>query len=720
MDTNSRLDQQKLLDSLREDNKLLLSALEKTECGKKLLQQREEFSLLLDVGKQIVSELSLEKVFTLVADKARDIVHADLLVVPMLNENRDRYTYVAASGAHAEDVLGISFAINIGMCGWVLQNERSLLFGEDSPCWLDEKTAWEEGQQSALLVPLFGRKKIIGGLSALGKTGGGSFTQHDLDLLTVFANQVSIAIENARLFQNLENEVHERTQAEEALRGSEQFIWNILDTVDEGFIVVDRDFRLLIANKAYCREFAGTCDNIIGRHCYEITHKADRPCHQNRADCSVHHAFVTGEPCSAVHRHENEDGTILYFETKAFPVKDAAGSVTSVIQTVNNVTEKRLLEEERVKTQKLEAIGTLAGGIAHDFNNLLQGVFGYISLAKMNVNQTERAVTMLEKAEQALNLSVGLTTQLLTFSKGGKPVKKKLALRSVIESSAGFATSGSRVNCRITLDDDLWTVEADEIQIGQVIQNIVLNADQAMPLGGTIVINAKNVLASRDWMPHLSGEKKLVMISVQDSGIGIPGQYLQKIFDPYFTTKEKGSGLGLATSYSIVKNHGGAIDVASEVGRGTTFFIYLPAIESEEDISETPAESSAPCRGKILLMDDEQIVRDTAGEMIRSLGHDVDFAEHGEAALGKYQAARESGNPFDIVIMDLTIRGGMGGRETLERLCAIDPGVRAVVSSGYSDDAVLSDYQTYGFKARLSKPYRIAELRETLNALLGL
>ncbi len=256
-----------------------------------------------------------------------------------------------------------------------------------------------------------------------------------------------------------------------------------------------------------------------------------------------------------------------------------------------------------------------------------------------------------------------------------------------------------------------------------MIQNIVLNADQAMPSGGTIVITAKNLQEPKKTHSNLLENGKYVEISVQDTRYRYcRASTCDKIFDPYFTTRKKGSGLGLATSYSIIRNHGGIIDVASEPGEGTTFFVYLPALEAEREASAASVISvaTAPARkGKILVMDDEELIRNIAGELITALGHDVDLTEHGEAAIEKYQTSSESDSPFDIVILDLTIRGGLGGKETIERLLAIDPGIRAIVSSGYSDDAVVSDYNKYGFKARLTKPYNLEELRDTLNAMLG-
>jgi CheY-like chemotaxis protein len=339
-------------------------------------------------------------------------------------------------------------------------------------------------------------------------------------------------------------------------------------------------------------------------------------------------------------------------------------------------------------------------------------------MARITFDQKEKSFAMLEQAEKALHQSVNLTSQLLTFSKGGKPVKTVLDLRPVIGNSVAFALSGSRITSEIVSDDDLRPVEADAGQIGQVIHNIVLNADQAMPLGGMIRVSVRNMPAA-SVAPQIDLQGDVVEIAIQDQGAGIPPEHLPRIFDPYFTTKEKGSGLGLATSYFIIKNHGGLVRVQTGAGKGTTFFIYLPASDAKKETRESPLLSPVSRKGRILVMDDEEMIREIANELLTALGHEVTLCGTGESALDAYRAALTADRPFDLVILDLTIRGGIGGLETLRRLREIEPGVKAVVSSGYSDDGVLSNYHEQGFKAFLKKPYHIQELQDILSGLLA-
>ncbi len=383
----------------------------------------------------------------------------------------------------------------------------------------------------------------------------------------------------------------------------------------------------------------------------------------------------------------------------------------------HDIAERKKREEESIKTSKLESLSILAGGIAHDFNNLLTGIIGNISLARMHCKPDDTMYRLLADIEKASLRTKGLTQQLLTFAKGGAPIKKTVSIARVIKDSVTFATSGSHVRCNISIPEGLWPVEIDEGQTSQVAHNLVINAAQAMPEGGTIFVSAENT--------HIDGKNNLslksgryVKISIRDTGVGIPEKHLIRIFDPYFTTKNEGSGLGLATAYSIVKNHHGYIGVESKVGAGTTFSLLLPASAKEMNNVENAQEKPLHGKGKVLVMDDDEFVRDVAGKMLTSLGYQVDFARDGEAAITLYKQARESRQPFEAVIMDLTISGGMGGCEAVKKLLEIDKDARAIVSSGYSDDPIMSDFRKYGFCAVIAKPYRIEELSSVVHKVI--
>lgn len=517
-------------------------------------------------------------------------------------------------------------------------------------------------------------------------------------------------------------DVTERKKSEELLRASERKFSAIFSLTPDPTAITDIETGKII-------DLNGAFEQLIGRSREELIGMTTADLHV-WADLSYRDRMLreirnSGEITDMAVRLRRYDGKIreTLFSARVIELSgkryllSRAHDITEVKRAEE---EKRELERQLMQAHRIESLGGLAGGIAHDFNNLLQGIFGYISMAKITIDQRERALSMLDEAEKALHQSVNLSTQLLTFSKGGKPVRKKLALGPAIENTVKFALSGSRVDYKMDVDAGLWMVEADEGQIGQVIQNLVINADQAMPMGGRIVITADNVQAPGENIPGILPRGSYIRISVQDSGIGIPAQYLERIFDPYFTTKEKGSGLGLAISYSIVRNHGGTIHVSSEVGKGSTISVYLPATADTHLAAPAPEKVRGQTRkGKILIMDDEAMVRDVARAMITTLRHEVACAEHGEEAVMMYLQARQQGAPFDIVILDLTIRGGMGGEETIKKLLQIDPEVKAVVSSGYADDSVIADYQSYGFCATLNKPYTMKALSNTLEALLA-
>jgi len=391
---------------------------------------------------------------------------------------------------------------------------------------------------------------------------------------------------------------------------------------------------------------------------------------------------------------------------------------TRVIQcNIRDITERNLLAEAQQMAAKMEAVGTLAGGIAHDFNNILTGILGNISLAIRYTKKNGEAYERLEEAEKAIVKAKDLALQLLTFSTGGTPSKQIFSIGRLVRDTASFVLRGSRVRPEFTIPENLWAIEADEGQIHQVISNIVINADQAMPHGTVINIEAKNRVTGGNDLPLIAGN--YVEISIRDTGVGIPEEHLKRIFDPFFTTKQKGSGLGLSSAYSIVKNHGGCITVESKPGVGSTFNVYLPAT-GKQIIEEAPTGITPLIRGtgNILVMDDDDAIREMLQTMLTISGYNVEMSKNGKEAIVKYIEARDMKKPFDAVIMDLTIPGGMGGRETITALLEVDPDAKVIVSSGYSTDPIMQNYKQFGFAARIYKPYTVGELEKTLDGVL--
>jgi PAS domain S-box-containing protein len=386
-------------------------------------------------------------------------------------------------------------------------------------------------------------------------------------------------------------------------------------------------------------------------------------------------------------------------------------------QLQREIAERERIEGELSRVQKLESLGLLAGGIAHDFSNLLGAILGNISLAMLDMDPADGAYAHLAKADRASLRAQELTKQLLTFARGDAPAKKPVSLPAIIADAAALSLRGVRVLHELALPKDLWAVEADEGQMAQVFNNLLLNADQAMPRGGVIQITGENVVLKRNEVPPLEAGR-YVKVSVRDTGTGIPLEHRDRIFDPYFTTKQRGSGLGLAATYSIVRRHEGYITLESEIGKGTTFHIYLPASEGSVAPPVRP-EKAIMGSGRVLIMDDETDMRITTGSMLERLGYTVAYAGDGEEAIEQYRSARDSGDPFDAVIMDLTIPGGMGGRDAVQKLLAIDPQARVIVSSGYSQDQVTADFRAYGFRDVVIKPYRIRELSEVMARVIG-
>jgi signal transduction histidine kinase/CheY-like chemotaxis protein len=410
------------------------------------------------------------------------------------------------------------------------------------------------------------------------------------------------------------------------------------------------------------------------------------------------------------HRMLYADGSVGYIAVRFFIVKDDKGKTVKTYGVNQDISEIKRMEEELQKSQKLESLGLLAGGIAHDFNNLLGGIYGYIEIASESARD-KTVERNLAKALSTIDRARGLTQQLLTFAKGGAPIKKLDTLIPFIEETVKFALSGSNVSPRFAVAGDLWSCEFDKSQIGQVIDNIVINALQAMPEGGLLEISAANaVICERDHGALPAGN--YVKIAVRDHGIGMPKEILPKIFDPFFTTKAKGHGLGLATCYSIIVRHDGCIEVESEPGKGSTFTILLPAAAGSAPGFGDQSARRHEGKGIFVVMDDEEVMRDVIGDMLESFGYSVVLKENGREAVDFFKREREN---VTAMIFDLTIPGGMGGKEAIGEIRRICPHTPVFVVSGYAEDPVMSDPAHYGFTASICKPFKKTQLADMLN-----
>ncbi len=430
---------------------------------------------------------------------------------------------------------------------------------------------------------------------------------------------------------------------------------------------------------------------------------------------------LAGQAYSGVFSWIRPDGKENCVEFTANTVQE--GDKTFILGIDRDITERKRMENEFLNAQKLEAIGVLAGGIANNFNNILTGILGNISLAGMDLERgkaVDGVLDNLTRAEEACFRAAGLTQRLLTFSSSGAPVTKEASITALLRRSAEEVEGSPDVRCELYIPDDLWPLQIDEGQMEQAIRNLVANAGQAMPNGGAVEIRAENLVArSQDAIELEDGE--YVMLSIADRGVGIPEERLQRIFDPFFTTKAGASGLGLTISYSIVNRHHGLITVESQEGIGTTIHVYLPTTSGADDTAkvEEGEDESAIYRGRILVMDDEEIIRELVAEVFGDLGHEVMIVTNGSDAVKAYRQARDSERPFDAVILDLTIPGGMGGKKTIRKLQTIDTEVKAVVASGYSDDPIMTNFRRYGFKDAIAKPYTVGKLRAVLSKVLA-
>ncbi len=573
---------------------------------------------------------------------------------------------------------------------------RATICREDMRQWphpnLVDSALLAAGALSSISVPLMSEGTCIGALGAVATSVGGidRVTRQVIELLAPrLAFAIRVGMEHDQL-----------TESEARFR-------YVFETVGDGIIVADVSNRkILMVNAAIC--------GMLGRSATELLELTISAIHPSDHMDEVIATFVSMVEGHTDHALEvpmlRADGSVFLADVTARST--TVSGKDCVVGVFRDATIRRQREHEQVHFQKLESIRTLAAGIAHDFNNLLTGLIGNMSLAETYCDEGSEAAELLAQAQRAAFRATALTRQLLTFAKGGTPLRKVTDIVPIVRDSASLACRGTNVQCQFDLPKQGVLVLGDEGQLAQAIQNIVRNAVEAMPGGGTVQVKI-DVERSQQ-----TGESQEVHIEIRDHGSGIDPALLDRLFVPFFTTKSHGSGLGLAVTYSIVQSHGGRITIASKPAVGTTVHSYFPLARTAEPESPLPIQADSISQALVLFMDDQAVVRNVAERALRRAGCDVWLVATGEEAIAAYREAMEHGRRFDAVVLDLTVPGGMGGREAAAKLLAIDPKAKIIVSSGYSDDGVMSDHERHGFLAVLPKPYNASQLVDTVARLL--
>ena len=517
----------------------------------------------------------------------------------------------------------------------------------------------------------------------------------------------------------------------EALHSEKERLSVTLRSLADAVVTTDAEGRIVLLNDVGVTFSGMSRESATGRpfaEVFRIFHRASgEPAENIATEALMRNAVVESAPNIAI---MPPDGIEKLLSMRGAPIHDHEGKIDGTVVVIRDITEKEKMAEELLRSSKLQSIGVLAGGLAHDFNNMLTAVTGNLSLIRQQDNLLPEVYCSIDEAEQGARRAQELTQYLLTFAEGGAPIKQVIQVRALIQQTSAFVVRGSNVHCEFELASNLWKTEADPNQIAQVISNVVLNAVEATPNGGKIRVSAENITAPLASASHLAAGDYLC-ISVQDRGVGIAPEHLSRIYDPFFTTKKQARGLGLAAAYSIIQRHGGHISVESAPGAGTNVTFHLRALRpvAPAPAPVRPAASNTPAietpvtaksdglKPRVLIMDDDDSIRLLAKLMFTRLNYEVVTTADGEAALKAHAEAAASGRPFNLVVMDLTIPGGMGGKEAIRRLREKDTEVSAIVSSGYSNDPVMANYMEYGFNGVLPKPYTMDHMARVLKQL---
>lgn len=566
--------------------------------------------------------------------------------------------------------------------------------------------------RDTFLELLKGRLKVEDSvfLTFMGPNGEPIHTEHRMIPIKDKAGAL-VAIEG------IGRDITSRIRAEEALKESQEFLKLVLDTIPVRVFWKDNNLKYLGCNRSFIKDTGfEDPEEIIGKDDFQMPWKAEAEAFR-RDDMEV---LNTQRPKLGYEEsRKTPDGKIFWGRTSKVPLKNQKGEIIGVLGTYEDITEYKHFLQDQERAQRIEALGNLAAGIAHDFNNLLQGILGFVEMAKLR-SEDLKIREYLMKASSAIEQAKGLTHQLLTFSKGGEPNLERLPLYPFVLDQVKLALGGRQVDLTLEQpEEELWA-DYDRTQLAQVIHNIVNNAVEAMREGGRLRVYASSLEIEGH---HRLSEGKYVRISIEDSGPGISQEILERIFDPFFTTKEMGHGLGLAISDSIIKRHGGEIEVETQLGKGSTFHIYLPAkgplLETQKKRETVQKIAQGPRRPyRILILDDEDMLREFLVEALQDMGYEVEEAKDGQTALQIFERAKSTGKKFDAMLLDLTVFGGLGGKDIIGKIRQIDKDIPAIVSSGYHDDPVIVNPQLYGFSDSITKPYRLEDLEATLKRYL--
>jgi two-component system cell cycle sensor histidine kinase/response regulator CckA len=607
------------------------------------------------------------------------------------------------------DIDGVLAALGAG-AGAVVLTEEAVLRDPAGKlvAALDAQPAWSD---VPVLVLARGGSQTAMTDRVLDALGNATLLDRPVRIATLLS-AIRGALRARRRQYELRDHLEERQRSEAALAASEARYRAVGETIPFGVWVSEADGRFQYVSDAFLDVLGLDLATVRERGWQHSLPAPEREEAQRRWS----EAIASGAMFDLQHRIVDREGALRVVLVRGVPLRDERGAIVSWVGMNLDVTEKWRMEDAMARVGRLDSVALLAGGIAHDFNNILTAILGNVALAARRVPQGSPAAQRLEAAEAACTQAQSLVGQLLTFSKGGAPVRRTIDLDGVLRDATRFAMQGSAAAATIDIPPGLWCVEADAGQINQVVHNLVLNAEQAMQGRGTVVVRAENVvLDASSGLPLPPG--RYVAVSVTDGGVGIAPHDLERIFDLFFTTKPRGSGLGLATAHSIVHRHGGHVQVRSELGAGSTFTFHLPATSGQPAPDAGNMDPVPALHGRVLVMDDDDAVRDVARETLAFLGYTVEVARDGAEAISRYEAARAEARPFDLLLLDLTVPGGMGGAETLARLRAVDPDIVAIVASGYSHDPVMADHRAYGFAAAVEKPYDVQKLGAVLASL---